>query len=200
MMKATFAKAGMFKNGSVTAVSFTLDEYINNLSSIPLYLVGYRERPLKQTKSLMKGSSVTELGYWLACRRIHMKQDQDPWSNEECEVYTGSASGYNYSTNLLFNGTYRYDAANRSVLFPDVNNTSSIYYAYGLPYFFQLTTQNQGWAAIEDDDDAGTHHSSYYGPPPVPTLPGPFYYKDVAVDVCHPDWNVDWGTVRTFHY
>jgi hypothetical protein len=197
-------KGWRVENGNITPAAFTLDEYVNNLSHVPLYLVGYRERPNVLLQSLAKSSKTATAGDWVACYKIHMKKDQDFWSNEECEVYTeplaGTSSRYNYDTNFLFNDTYRTDAAGRQPFFPDVNSTNTIYYCYDLPFFFQLTAQSQGWVAIEDDDNAGRHHSNYYGPPPVPTLPGPYYYKDVGVDVHHANGAKTWGTVRSFQY
>ncbi len=193
-------KGWLVKNGSITAVTFTLEEYVKDFANTPLYLVGYQERRVEQAQPLHK--SLSPPGYWLGCRKIHMKNDLDSWSNEECEVYLKlpGASRYNYETNWLFNGVDRYDAAGRFSYFPDVNNTSTIYTENDRPILFEIISQSQSWVAIEDDDGAGKHHSNYYGPPPVPSLPGPFYYKDVVVDVQYANFSASWGTTRQFQY
>jgi hypothetical protein len=102
------------ENGKITLVSFTLDEYVNSFSKIPLYLVGYREQPKDMKAStpfaqtgLSPKSSVSTAAsgdIYVACHKIHMKKDHDPWSNEETQVFTKPPGGsqYNFLTGLIF--------------------------------------------------------------------------------------------------
>ncbi len=160
--EAYIVKGLLVDHGSITPISFTLDDYVKRFANVPLYLVGYQDRtPIAQENSLKKTTS----GLYLACHKLHMKKDLDSGSNEECEVYTLSPgqTRYNMTTSLKFDGIGKPDAAGRSVYFPDVNMTSSIYTAVDRPAFFLLQSQAQGWVAIEDDQ------------PPAPTIATGFF-------------------------
>lgn len=193
--EAYIVKGLLVDHGSITPISFTLDDYTNRFANIPLYFVGYQDRtPIAQANSLKK----TTFALYLACRKIHMKKDLDPGSNEECEVYTLSPgqTNYNISTGLLFDGISKLDAADRSVYFPDVNNTSTIYTATQIPAFFQLQSQAQGWVAIEDDGTAGTHNRNWFLPGPPTCTYCPLIFS-AAVTVRYPDWTLS-STARGF--
>ncbi len=192
--EAYLVKGLLVDRGSITPISFTWDDYANRFANVPLYLVGYQDRtPIAQINSLKKTTS----GLYLACRKIHMKKDHDPGSNEECEVYILSPgqSSYNMETGLKFDGISKPDAAGRGVYFPDVNNTSTIYTATQIPAFFLLQPQAQGWCAIEDDQTAGTHNRD---PGSSTCIYCPRLFS-AAVTVCSPNWTVT-STVRDFVY
>lgn len=192
--EAYLVKGLLVDRGSITPISFTLEDYVNFFASVPLYFVGYQDRtPAAQVNSLQKTTS----GLYLACRKIHMKQDLDPGSNEECEVYIMSPgqTSYNMETGLKFDGISKPDAAGRGVYFPDVNNTSTIYTATQIPAFFLLQPQAQGWCAIEDDQTAGTHNRD---PGYSTCIYCPRLFS-AAVTVCSPNWTVN-STVRDFVY
>jgi len=199
-------KGLLVENGVVKPISFTLAEYVNKLSHIPLYFVGYQElNSTAKVESTSKGSLSQNLvaapGGSVACHKIHMKKDHDPWNNEECEVYihpptTGGI--YNNTTDFVFDGERHPDARNRNVIFPDVNNTSTIYICADLPVFFTLLGANQGFVAIEDDEGEGRHNRDvcqYGGCTPY----NPYFF-DAAVDVRKADGNAIWGTSRRFIY
>ncbi len=193
--EAYIVKGLFVDRGSLTPISFTLDEYVDRFSNVPFYLVGYQDRtPIAQSNSLQKMAA----SLYLACHKIHMKKDLDSGSSEECQVFTLPPGGsrYNKSTGLIFSGNERYDAANRYVYFPDVNTTSSIYTATQIPAFFPLQAQAQGWVAIEDDDTQGTHNRAWFLPGP-PTCTYCDLIFSAAVTVCSPNWSVV-STVREF--
>lgn len=192
--EAYVVKGLLVERGSITPISFTLDDYVKRFASVPLYFIGYQDRtPVAQVNSLQK----TTTALYLACRQIHMKKDLDPGSNEECEVYTLSPgqTSYNMETGLKFDGISKPDAAGRGVYFPDVNNTSTIYTATQIPAFFLLQSQAQGWVAIEDDQTAGTHNRD---PGSSTCIYCPRIFS-AAVTVCSPNWTVI-STVRDFLY
>lgn len=192
--EAYIVRGLLVDRGSMTPISFTLDDYVNRFANVPLYFVGYQDRtPVAQVNSLKK----TTAALYLACSKLHMKKDLDPGSNEECEVYTMSPgqTSYNMETILIFNGGTRLDAAGRSATFPDVNNTSTIYTAASIPAFFPLLSQAQGWVAIEEDVTAGTHNRDP-GSSTCQYCPRLF---SAAVTVCSPIWQVT-STVRDFVY
>ena len=192
--EAYMVKGLLVERGSVTPISFTLDDYARRFANVPLYFVGYQDHtPVAQVNSLKK----TTAALYLACSKLHMKKDLDPGTNEECEVYTMSPgqTSYNMETSLIFNGGTRLDAANRSATFPDVNNTSTIYTAASIPAFFPLLSQTQGWVAIEEDVNAGTHNRD---PGSSTCIYCPRLFS-AAVTVCSPNWVVT-STVRDFVY
>jgi hypothetical protein len=193
--EAYIVKGLLVDRGSITPISFALDDYVKRFANVPLYLVGYQDRtPIAQSNSLLK----TAAALYLACHKIHMKKDLDWGSNEECEVYTSppGQTRYNMTTGLLFDGIGKYDAAGRYVYFPDVNTTSSIYTASQIPAFFSLQSQAQGWVAIEDDQTAGTHNRNWFLPGPPTCTYCPLIFS-AAVTVCYPNWSVV-STVREF--
>lgn len=202
------------KAGNVEAVSFTLNDYLTSLSHIPLYIVGYKEEALNISASSSPGTArvinkaspvAGQVSSFIAatCYQIRMKKDHDPWSNEECEVYTHPATSsayatYKRETTLIFNGGSHLDAAGRTLSFPDVNN-SGIYTPSTSIALATLDSYNRGWIAIEDDVIAGIHHINI----PLPGCPPNIDCYSVVgatVDVQLAVGTPIGGTVRFFDF
>lgn len=198
----------LVKDGKVTSVSFTLDEYRTEFSGIPLFLVGGIEeadavssnRPSAQNYTLSKGfpASVQSVRY-AACHKIRMKTDHDPWSNEETEVYLSdpTISGlFKKETNWIFSGHWRNDAAGRYVYFDDVNNSDWYVLENGIA-FFALDWVNRGWVAIEDDYWAGLHFRIWPEPGPAPIDPVTIIFT-AQTDVQKANGTILWDQVRDY--
>lgn len=199
----------LVKDGRITSVSFTVDEYLKEFSGVPLFLVGGIEeadavssnRPSAQNHSLSKGTPRSvQAARYATCHRIRMKTDHDPWSNEETEVYLWDPqfSAYSGETDWIFDGNWRYDAADRYVRFVDVNGSNWYDLINGIA-FFALDWINRGWVAIEDDFWAGRHFRTWTnpGPPPPAHIPVIFGFE-AQTDVQKADGTILWDQVREY--
>ena len=65
--------------------------------------------------------------YYLTLHALTLREDNDPFTNEEFELYLGASNNIELNTYHMFNGNSRYDAANNWRTYPDINKKSTVY-------------------------------------------------------------------------